>query len=316
MSPLGLRFHLLVLVMMPLFASTVGCTRTIDTPPQPIEPVLRSVLVDTEWLIAHHDHPALLIVDTRPAEQYAKGHIPASIHFDIASIQKVTPDKAYHLADPTSVCGLLGAAGIDPTIPVVVYDDGEDYRRAAYFFMALEAHGHNRVAVLDGGYRGWLAAAQPISTAAQKRKAVNFPPSRNSERLADKKRILEAIQQKDMLIVDSRSADEFKGLKSEAPRSGHIPTATNFAASENLAVSADGDSLCRFKSPDDLLEHYFAMPPERKIILYCNSGRRASVNYLALRMLGRDVAVYDGSWQEWASDHNLPIETAATNPVK
>lgn len=276
---------------------------------RPLAPRLPSVLVEPDWVSARLGDPALILLDTRPAARYAGGHIPAAVNLDVATIQAVKSNKIRYLAAPEIVCKLLGEAGIDPATTVVVYDDGEDYVRAAYLFMALEAMGHQSAAVLDGGYRTWVVAGadRPTSTQATRRPAATFPVVRHPvKRLATKATVLQAIGDPDSLIIDSRSPDEFRGDKSEAARAGHIPSALNLEAVDALS----GDSaLCRFKSPDDLLEQYFAVAPEKRIIVYCNSGRRASVNYLALRILGRDVSVYDGGWLEWASDQALPIQT-------
>jgi thiosulfate/3-mercaptopyruvate sulfurtransferase len=114
-----------------------------------------------------------------------------------------------------------------------------------------------------------------------------------------------AIQNSHVTIVDARSADEYAGRKSDASRAGHIPAAISIASTSHLMKEG---SVCRIDDLERLRSLYAGVPADRKIITYCNTGQRASVGYLALRALGRDVAVYDGSWMEWGNDPSLPIE--------
>jgi thiosulfate/3-mercaptopyruvate sulfurtransferase len=174
----------------------------------------------------------------------------------------------------------------------------------------MELHGHKSVGVMDGGYDAWTAAKLPTETMPTTRPAVQFPVPASLAHVASKTRVLDATHDPGVMIIDGRSNEEFRGAKSDAARAGHIPSAVNFFADDNLVKPSGDVNYCRFKKPDDLLETYFGIAPDRKLIVYCNSGRRASVNYLALRMLGRDVSLYQGSWPEWANDLSLPVEAS------
>jgi thiosulfate/3-mercaptopyruvate sulfurtransferase len=113
-------------------------------------------------------------------------------------------------------------------------------------------------------------------------------------------------------ILDVRSQEEYLGEKSEAARAGHIPSAVQIDFQESLRRVG---GICYVKGIDDLRSAYAGVCSDCAVITYCNTGTRASASYLALRLLGREVAVYDGAWTEWAGDASLPIEVAPPAPA-
>jgi thiosulfate/3-mercaptopyruvate sulfurtransferase len=294
---------------------TSPTTTSAAVPPPRPALVLPNVLVDLPWLEAHLDDPRLIIVDARTADQYATGHVPTAIQLNISKFLTASDDDSRHVIEDEAVCRELGQAGIDLQSTVIIYDEGADYRQAAQLFVLLDSYGH-RAAVLDGGLAAWQKAGRGLDSSAVLRTPVPYPTKPRNDRIVDKADVIKATRNGDSIIIDARSPDEFHGIKSFAPRAGHIPGAINIASADHLTTTESAPNLCMFRKPDDLLEIYFYLPVDKKIIVYCNSGRRAAVNYLALRMLGRDVSVYDGAWQEWASDASLPIarSSPATQP--
>ena len=129
----------------------------------------------------------------------------------------------------------------------------------------------------------------------------------DNEKVQTKLSTLLAIGKK--TIIDGRKESHYKGKESFASRFGHIPTAENYACTQNYQVTANGNSI---KNIDKLKELYKNVPKDKEIILYCDGGAEAALNYVVLQELGFKASIYDGSWLEWGNDSALPID----NPSK
>jgi thiosulfate/3-mercaptopyruvate sulfurtransferase len=127
--------------------------------------------------------------------------------------------------------------------------------------------------------------------------------------MVSKLQVMQASGGDSTVILDVRSRAEYVGEKTETDRAGHIPGAVHVDFESNLDKSAEG--LCMIREPDTLAAAYASLPRSSRVITYCNTGTRASVSYLVLRSLGRNVAVYDGAWSEWSGDANLPVVTGS-----
>ena len=99
------------------------------------------------------------------------------------------------------------------------------------------------------------------------------------------------------------------GKESIAKRFGHIPTAKNYACTNNFQVTKDGNKMKDF---NELAKIYKDIPKDKEVILYCQGGAEAALNYIVLTKLGYKASVYDGSWKEWGNDPLVPI----VNPSK
>jgi thiosulfate/3-mercaptopyruvate sulfurtransferase len=205
----------------------------------------------------------------------------------------------------------MGDLGIDDDSLVVAYDD-YDHAFAGRLSWALRYYGHDAVRVLDGGWRRWVAEGRATTTETPRRAAASFSarPRQALRRSADD--VMLALGREDVVLIDARPPPQFAGEASAAHRAGHIPGARNVPYT-TLVDAQTGKFL-----PQGELKRAFdsagidvaALP--REVIVYCNGGVTCSVPMNALRMLGRDdVAVYDGSWNEWGNDPDRPIKTGS-----
>jgi rhodanese-related sulfurtransferase len=110
-------------------------------------------------------------------------------------------------------------------------------------------------------------------------------------------------------MYSTSANSHYLGKESKAKRFGHIPTAQNYACTNNFSVTKDGNKMKEF---DELQKVYKDIPKNKEVILYCNGGAEAALNFIVLTKLGYKASVYDGSWFEWGNDKNVPIE----NPSK
>ncbi len=263
------------------------------------------VFVSVDWLAARLATGDVTLLDARPSDAYEHGHLPGARSLPFTATYDKRPGNEKNVASVQTINRVLGDAGIRIDRQVVIYGD-RDYRAPARLFWVLETHGHGAVAVLDGGVEAWVAAGHALSQEVPAWAGTQYVSSFDPERLVDKLEMFRALEDPNIAVVDSRSRAEYVGDKSKGKRFGHITTARHFDA-EDATHTEEG--VCSVEDRSALEHRYESLNREQTIYTYCNTGRRASVNYLILRSLDYRVAVYDGSWMEWSHDENLPISS-------
>ena len=285
-----------------------------------------SPLVDCATLAAHLNDTGWCIIDCRHQlsepdygeRAYAEGHLPGAffMHLDRdLSGAKNGHNGRHPLPEPQTLAAKLGAIGITRQTQVVVYDDAEGMVAGRLWWM-LRWLGHEKVALLDGGFKAWTGEGRPLTRTLPEAESLRFeyvlPEPGRWTVSADE--VLSNIKRRDFLVVDARSADRFRGENETMdPVGGHIPGARNRCSKENLDASG------RFRPAAELRREFLAlfagMPPER-VVMQCGSGVSACHNLLALEMAGLHGArLYPGSWSEWCSDPARPVATIATDSV-
>ena len=245
----------------------------------------------------------LRIIDCRPGERYAMGHIPGARHFNIYAINCDDTDEAPLNSFVRMWAFLLGNRGVSFDDTVVFYDD-QTGSTAARGFWFLEYLGHPDVHVIDGGYSTWERDKFPTTRDAEVHAAAPFEYVTQRERLATYQDVLEAIERPDAVILDTRGDGEWLGEEQHAARVGAIPNAVHLEWRHHL--TEDG----AMKPEVELRAQFEAMgiTPDKEIIPYCQTGYRSAHAYLALRLLGYPrVRNYLGSWKEWGNRESLPI---------
>jgi thiosulfate/3-mercaptopyruvate sulfurtransferase len=245
-----------------------------------------------------------LVVDLRPAEDFAAGHVPGAVHLDLWGLSLIDTDPAPLQAFMWMIDHLFNLRGVDANTPVVVYDE-QSGMRAARAFWFLEYFGHERIQVLDGGFTAWLKAGRPVSRDTAPPPKSTWKGTPRPETLATWRDVKDRLGKPGIVILDTRSDAEYHGTLVRAKRGGAIPGAVNVEWASNL------DANGAFKPASELRAMYESagVTPDKEVVTYCQGGYRAAHGYLALRLLGYPrVRNYTGSWKEWGDREDLPIE--------
>jgi thiosulfate/3-mercaptopyruvate sulfurtransferase len=250
-----------------------------------------------------------LLLDLRPPDAYAAGHIPGAIHVDLWGVSLIDTDPAPLKAFMWMIEHVLAIHGVDASTPLVVYDDQSGVRAARAFWF-LEYFGHPSVQILDGGFNAWIKDGLPVTRDAAPAATSDWTGARDDLRVATWKDVRNALGRGDVVILDTRTDGEYLGTTVRARRGGAVPGAVHIEWTRNLTPAGD------FKPASELKQMYAdaGVTPDREVIAYCQGGYRAAHSYIALRLLGYPrVRVYLGSWKEWADREELPIEVPKPN---
>jgi thiosulfate/3-mercaptopyruvate sulfurtransferase len=251
----------------------------------------------------------LLLLDLRPPEAYAAGHIPGAIHIDLWGVSLIDTNPAPLKAFMWMIEHVLAVHGVDSATPIVVYDEQSGIRAARAFWF-LEYFGHPSVRLLDGGFSAWIAAGLPVTQDAGPPPTSEWTGTREAHTLATWKEVTNALGRGDAVVLDTRTDGEYTGTTVRARRGGAVPGAVHIEWTRNLSPSGD------FRPAAELKQMYeqAGVTPDREVITYCQGGYRAAHSYLALRLLGYPrVRMYIGSWKEWGDREDLPIELPKQN---
>ncbi len=256
-------------------------------------------LVDFAWLDKNLSNRDVRIVDSRPLVRYLSGHIPGSVNLTLWAI--LDKDNL-RLRPEAQISQAFGEAGIGATDTVVVCDDF-DGQNASFLAWALEYLGHRNTAILSDYVGSWDQSGRELLYRPVKAEPKDFDPKPNGElRIAATGITANA----GVKIVDLRSTDEFQGKVATESRTGHLPRAINLPWTKLL-----GENGKLLKGQEELSQIFSrtSLGRDDRIVTYCSYGPRAAVGYVALRQAGYDkVQVYDGSFHEWTSRADLPVE--------
>jgi len=249
----------------------------------------------------------VLLVDVGSPNNYRAGHVPGALHLSPAEIQRGAPPAPGKIPEPERLGRTFSRLGLTPDHHVVAYDD-EGGGWAARLLWTLEAVGHGRYSYLNGGIHAWRASGLDTETAPNEPGPGNYEVTINPAPIAETEDILSRLDDPRLKIWDARSAEEYRGLKSGAPRAGHIPGAVNIDWLELI----DYRNATRLVDPNRLRERLagLGLTPDKDIVTHCQSHHRSSLAWLVMKILGYpSIKGYHGSWGEWGSREDTPVET-------
>ena len=271
------------------------------------------VLVTTEWLAEHLDDPNVRVVESdEDILLYEIGHIPGAVKLDWHTDLQDQVKRDF--VDKEAFENLLEERGISNSTTVVFYGDKNNWY-ATYAFWLFKYYGHEDARILDGGRAKWEAEDRPYTRAESTHERAAYTAKDPDDSIrAFREDVLAHVNAGDQALVDVRSPQEYTGEllhaigypQEGAQRAGHIAGARNIP----WGTAANPDGTFKHRSERAALYEAEGITGDKDVIAYCRIGERSSHTWFVLSyLLGYDnVRNYDGSWTEWGSLVNVPIE--------
>lgn len=238
-------------------------------------------------------------------DRYLQGHLPDARFLDLEAVltgPTTDPTLGRHPLPGIDQLGAgLGALGIDPGAPIVVYDEPGSFAAGRAWWVLR--WGGLDVRVLDGGIRAWVAAGHLLET-EEPEAAFGLPLALTTGHLPT----LDAddVAAFDGILIDVRASERYRGeVEPIDARAGHIPGAVNRPVSDYWTMDGTLPGEAELRGQ-------LALPEDTPVAVYCGSGVSAAQVVLALASLGVDAALYPPSWSGWSADPSRPVAAGAT----
>ena len=261
-----------------------------------------------------------LVWDVRPADAFAKGHIPGAVNIGDAPAVLREPNTEDFIATP-QIEKWLGSAGLDPAREIIVYGSRGGWQ--AYFGLyTLQYFGGKSVRVYHDGIDDWSGSGRPVAQGPATLSPMALKLAAEPARVSVSTReVVARLSRPEVQILDVRTVKEFNGEDIRAIRGGHIPGAVNIPYEQNWLDPETGNKLARrevssnagmaLKSTEALKALYAGLDPNKETIVYCQSGVRAAETATVLADLGfKNVKVYDSSWLGYGNTLDAPANNA------
>lgn len=299
----------------------IGCNqqpkKTIAETPE----TLVTHLIEASEVMNIKESDDMVLIDLRKPSFYAEGHISGALSIWRTDIQDNSLPVAGIRSSKVALETLLGSLGIQNNQKLVIYDD-RGSPDAARLWWLLKLYGFEEAYLLNGGLHAWGELGGIVDTLSTNKEPTefNFAGISNNELVIDQERLVQWLhaEEKSIFVVDARTKEEYDGtsLKDGAIRAGHIPGSIHI----DWAEAIDYEGTKKFKAMADLKTTYSKIGATEldTIIVYCHSGVRSShTTFVLSELLGyKNVINYDGSWIEWSSNEELPIENKSKTYLK
>ena len=261
-----------------------------------------------------------IVIDTRGGyKDYFRAHLPTAHHLNFDTLRGTDHGVPVQYLPDDLTKALLVRAGIDRKRLHLIYATGDtlpndEILSASMVAYVLEKFGVEQIRIVDGGLRGWKEAGLPVTQEYFGNPEGSLPENSNPGIALTLDEVLAKKGRTGVVLVDARPYDEFVGNDEVWLRKGHIPGAISFHWAR-LMDSKNTHQFLPFAKVKSELEAQ-GLTPEKEILVYCGTSREGSLLRFYLKHVAHfpNVRLYEGSWKEYASLKQHPVETEDTHP--
>lgn len=283
-------------------ATLVPVTGTLEAQEAPL-------LVTTDWLAEEMTRGEVVVLHVGSEASFAEAHIPGARPLPLPSFAPEVEGMSTEMPEPEALRAALEAAGVSSDSRIVIYSAAHPPQLATRLFLTLDHFGLGaNASLLDGGLRAWQAEERPTGAGAVTVEPGSLPElAAGSTLLADHAFVSARVADGAAKILDARDPQFWSGaemLQQRAQRPGRVPGALNLPF-RNLVD--DSGRLLEMEALRALFTEAGVEAGE-PVVTYCHVGQQASLVAFAARLLGHEVRVYDGSYEEWSARLELPVQ--------
>ena len=275
-----------------------------------------SGLVEADWLIDNINNPQIRILDAswhmpnsgrNGSEEYRAAHIPGAQFFDIDQIADTDHEMPHMLPSEDAFSEAISALGIGKDHHVIAYDSLGLFSAARAWWM-FRIFGHENVSILNGGLPAWQKLSGPMDDRSVQYDREEFQANLNPDMVRSLGQLKQIVSDGSESILDARAEARFHAQAPEpraGVRGGHMPGALNLPFDKLLEM--DGKRFLPTAKLKTILDPMVSA--DKPVVTSCGTGITACILALGLELAGyENIAVYDGSWTEWGSQADTPIE--------
>lgn len=256
-----------------------------------------------EFAGALKNDKSMIVIDVQAADVYAKQHIQGAINIPHKSLYKPGPVEG-QFKDGAELAAIFGKNGVSNTSKIVVYDDGSQKYNSRVWWV-LKYLGATDVLLLHKDMSQMEEARIPMSATPLTLKSTTFVPVLNADMNIDMASVKTISANPNSLLLDVREPDEYKGIDKDKKSQGHLPGAVYLYYKDMLTATG------AYRTKDEIIgiAAKVGATPDKEIVVYCQTGIKASVVYIALKEIAGlpKVKLYAGAYAEWASLAENPL---------